>query len=291
MDNDGFQTVSLKNKKRKNKYNKKQISQQEIISEKLFNKYNEVVTKSKIFNDIIKQIELNKIEFESIRCLALGSFFEEIQPLYQLVLLREIILWKSKTIDSQFIISLYDPAFTSNDIDFINNELNDKNEKLTWKYETEQEWEANITSDDLSANEKTLYYIPHGDLHLLEYLFPLIKPKYYLGNYVFDQLLRVDENDQNMKYLVNVKRQCYKTGKISKNESNNDSDDFQQSVKKTKKRINNKLQKEIIEPVPLIKLYFKDIQVLTNSHTTIEQGPWLSAFSSLALHEFEKEEE
>lgn len=275
-DNDGFEKVVLKRKRKNNKF--KNVSPNNQIKQKLLQSYPEIIKNTKIFKDIIEHIEINKYDFNEVRCLALGSFFEEIQPLYQLSLLLEIVLWKmdEPPKENKLKISLYDPVFTKDDIEFINIELNGLHENVTWVYETESEWECAAQN-----NDKTLYYIPHGDLHLLEYLFPLVKPKLYLGNYLFDQLLRVDDSDHKMKYLVNIKRKCYEDGTISDTSIKDDSDSFKQTVSKNKRKI---LTVENNKPVENIALYFKTITVPTKSHTSIEPGPWLSAFSSLALH-------
>lgn len=81
--------------------------------------------------------------------------------------------------------------------------------------------------------------------------------------------------DNDMAYLNNIKL------KHCKNIKNSDSDDFEH-IKQHKKK------QEPIEniPVEFVDLYFNDIKVYTNFHESIEQGPWLSSFSSLALHEF-----
>lgn len=288
MDNDGFEKVVLK--KKKNRYNKSVVLQDEIISEKLFKKYRDAVTQSRVFQDLTEQITLNKCEFNRIRCLALGSFFEEIQPLYQLSLLFELGLWKTKKTrensdDYTLDISLYDPVFTKDDIAFINNNLNNKSEEISWKYEKESEWEKKLVDD--TFNSSVLYYIPHGDMLLLEYLIPLCKPKFYLGNYIFDHLLRVENSNGNLKYLANIKMQCYETGKMVKNELK-DSDSFEAVSSSSKRKNKSKYVTKNNEPQALdkIDLYFSDIQVLTKTHTAVEDGPWLSAFSSLALHEF-----
>ncbi|XBW37055.1 hypothetical protein QEN19_002633 [Hanseniaspora menglaensis] len=284
MHDNEFTTVSLKSKKKKNKLNIR--SQRELIAEKLFLQYPKKVANSNIFKDVFEQIKLNKFDFLKVRCLALGSFFEEIQPLYQLCFLFELVLLITEENKTSITISLYDPVFTNDDIDFIKNELNDKSKNIKCVFETEEDWEKSIieSREDIS----TLYYIPHGDLHLLEYLFPIIKPKYYLGNYILDQLLRVNDFDSSMKYLVNIKRSCYKTSKLNKNESIDDSDDFKPVLKNKKSRQNKmKVAKEPHKTVETIELYFKDITAVTDSHKNIEQGPWLSAFSSLALHKIE----
>ncbi|GMM40084.1 Ber1 protein [Hanseniaspora uvarum] len=272
-DNDGFETVSLRKNRRKGKNNKLKLSDEEIITDKLYNKYNTLIQKSEFFENLATNLVLIK-DITHVRCLALGSFIEDIQPLYQLSLLVEItnklIDINSDNDDYKLTISLYDPVFTTKDINFINKDLNDKNKNVTWIYEDEKKWEEN------EHQENTLYYIPHGDLHLLNYLFPLMKPKYYLGNYIFDQLTRVKAEDTDMIYLNNIKM------KHCDNTRRNDSDDFQHIKKR-----NNKTK--IIESnfeVEVVDLYFKQIRVNTNFHQHIEQGPWLSSFSSLALHEF-----
>lgn len=270
VDNEGFQTVSLK-KKNKKRQNKKNLSEEEIITDKLFNKYNILIQRSLFFNNLVSNLS-NVKDVRCIRCLALGSFMEEIQPLYQLSLLIEIVNHLSqlncKDDEYSMVVSLYDPAFTKKDIAYINNVLNSKQENITWVYEDEKNWE--IKKSDMD----TLYYIPHGDLHLLNYLLPLMKPKLYLGNYIFDHLTRVKASD-DMKYL------SYMKFNYCNNMKNSDSDDFELINKNQKKQssIDNK-------HVEVVELYFKDIKVYTNFHENIEQGPWLSSFSSLALHEF-----
>lgn len=288
MDNDGFEKVVLK--KNKNKFKKNLILQDQIISEKLFNKYRDAITQSRVFQNLTQKIKLKNCDFNVIRCLALGSFFEEIQPLYQLSLLLELALWKIKearenNADYTLDISLYDPVFTKDDIAFINNNLNNKSEQISWKYETESVWEKRLSDD--TFNRSVLYYIPHGDMLLLEYLLPLCKPKYYLGNYIFDHLLRVGNSNDNLKYLANIKMQCYESGRMVENEST-DSDSFEAVSFNSKRKSKSKYVAKSNEPQKLekIDLYFKDIEVLTNSHTGVEEGPWLSAFSSLALHKF-----
>ena len=269
-DNDGFQTVSLK-KRNKKRQNKKNLSEEEIITDKLFNKYNTLIQKSLLFKNLVPNLDYVK-DVRCIRCLALGSFIEEIQPLYQLSLLIEIvnhlIELNCKDDDYSLVVSLYDPAFTPKDISYINNELNNKKANITWVYEDEKNWE------NKESDKNVLYYIPHGDLHLLNYLLPLLKPRFYLGNYIFDHLARV-KADNDMAYLNNIKL------KHCKNIKNSDSDDFEH-IKQHKKK------QEPIEniPVEFVDLYFNDIKVYTNFHESIEQGPWLSSFSSLALHEF-----
>lgn len=129
-DNDGFQTVSLK-KRNKKRQNKKNLSEEEIITDKLFNKYNTLIQKSLLFKNLVPNLDYVK-DVRCIRCLALGSFIEEIQPLYQLSLLIEIvnhlIELNCKDDDYSLVVSLYDPAFTPKDILYINSELNNKRE-------------------------------------------------------------------------------------------------------------------------------------------------------------------
>lgn len=270
VDNDGFQTVSLK-KRNKKRQNKKNLSEEEIITDKLFNKYNSLIQKSLLFKNLVSNLDHVK-DVRYVRCLALGSFNEEIQPLYQLSLLIEIanhlIELNCRDDDYSLVVSLYDPAFTAEDISYINNELNNKKANITWVYEDEKNWENKDSDRDI------LYYIPHGDLHLLNYLMPLLKPRFYLGNYIFDHLARVKADD-DMAYLSNMKL------KHCNNIKNSDSDDFEHIKQRKKKQgpIENK-------SVEVVDLYFSDIKVYTNFHENIEQGPWLSSFSSLALHEF-----
>lgn len=272
-DDDGFQTVSLKKNKNNRRNNKVKLSDEEIINDKLNNKYNVSIKKSKFFENLTSNL-LHIKDIKHIRCLALGSFIEEIQPLYQLSLLIEIVnileeLNADKD-DYKISISLYDPVFTTKDIDYIKNNLNNKKENINWIYEDEKKWE------DVKHYQDTLYYIPHGDLHLLNYLFPLMKPKYYLGNYIFDQLTRVKSQDKDMAYLNSIKL------KHCNNNIENDSDDFEH----TKKRNNKHKHIEVVPQAEPLELYFEQIKVYTNFHESIEQGPWLSSFSSLALHEF-----
>lgn len=269
VDNDGFQVVSLK-KKNKKRQNKKNLSEEEIISDKLFNNYGKLIQKSLLYKNLVSNLEHIK-DVRCVRCLALGSFLEDIQPLYQLSLLIEIVnhlIELNHKDDFSLVVSLYDPAFTAKDIAYINNKLNNQRANIRWVYEDERSWEKKNSDEDV------LYYIPHGDLHLLNYLLPLLKPKFYLGNYIFDHLARVKADD-GMSYLSGMKLH------YCNNIKNSDSDDFEHIKQHKKKQIPVESK-----PAEVVDLYFSDIKVYTDFHESIEQGPWLSSFSSLALHEF-----
>lgn len=104
---------------------------------------------------------LKPVSFTHIRCLALGSPTEEFQALYQLALLDLLI--KEFSIKTENI-SLYDPAFTDNDIQLFT--------ELGFEVKSSCQWD----------NKTTLYFMPHAPRSMTEVLINQERLLFILGN-------------------------------------------------------------------------------------------------------------
>ncbi|KAG7691826.1 hypothetical protein KL911_004710 [Ogataea haglerorum] len=124
----------------------------------------ELIRSSELFMDIVETLESWKASSTSpwskVRCLALGSPIEEEQANFQLALLCEI--GRHLNIN---MVSVYDPAFTTEDKHFLSSECN---------FRIEQ-------SFDPQGLDDVLFFVPHAPIILLESLLSK-KPKYILTN-------------------------------------------------------------------------------------------------------------
>lgn len=128
------------------------------IEDKLL-RHKKCIESSSLYNDTIELLE--PLKFDRIRCLALGSPCEEFQALYQLALL-ELIIEKFKI--QANLISIYDPAFTENDISLF--------EGKEFIVESTCEWDS----------RSTLFFMPHAPRSMTEILLNEKKPLWVLGN-------------------------------------------------------------------------------------------------------------
>lgn len=204
---------------------------------------------------------LSKFDFMYIRCLALGSPTEEFQPLYQLALLELI---RAEFEIPKTNVSLYDPAFTSDDLELFK-------ELGNYTIEEENNWDSS----------STLYYMPHAPRSMTEKLLTDKRPQWILGNDLSVTIGTLSsakflETYPTLATIVHLSEQKEPTIKQG-------SDFTVVTNKRTRKRPN----KLVYTPPPLTydtdSLYFKDVKI--SRIESPENASWKDSFSDLAFNQ------
>lgn len=209
---------------------------------------------------------LEPLKFDRIRCLALGSPCDEFQALYQLALLE--LLVEEFHIQPK-LVSMYDPAFTENDVSLITDKKYLVQSKCDWD------------------SESTLYYMPHAPRSLTEIIMNDKKPLWILGN---DSSVTIGtlssakflEKYPTLATIVHLHEQ-----KVPQKKPD---DDFKVVTGRRRKSKPNKL---VYVPPALVynteSMYFKDIDI--TRITGPDNSAWNDSFSDLALNIFTKKDD
>lgn len=199
---------------------------------------------------------LKEIPFTKVRCVALGSPSQEEPALYQLALLR--LIAENQHIKSRHI-SLYDPVFTALDIALFR--------RLDY-----------IVEEEYTPTEKDdcLYFLPHAPLNLTNTVL-LQEPKFFLSNNAVRHTERLAKAELHAKYpllskLVHI---------LEPSTASVPGDGFTPVVRRRHRKNKAKLIDTNIN-YDEIRSYFSSAAM--TSFKEWEEGPWLNAFTDLALH-------
>ena len=208
---------------------------------------------------------LEPLKFTRIRCLALGSPTQEFQALYQLAFLNLIVSHFGVLPEN---VSLYDPAFTSEDIQLLENEL---------KY--------TVMGPDNGTNvpettKSTLFYMPHAPRSLTESILRHSEPLWFLANdfsVTMGTLTKAKFLEQYplLASLVNLHEKSGHKSKILEN------DGFT-PVKRKRNRARKIVYVEPDLDYGSVETYFSGIQI--NRIQADDEAPWKDSFSDLALN-------
>lgn len=239
-----------------------------------------VVKESAMFEELCQALRPHRSLVEKVRCLAIGSFHDEFPARYQLALLLELIDFiedeKQRTIE----VSVYDPVFTSDDLNFISDM------GPNWMCSKEApSWIG------VGNSNQVLFFLPHAPLDLTEEILKTEKPELWLANNVIAHTDRYTKLQLHEKYpviskLLNVLESSLKNDPIAKLP---DDEEFKTFVSKKKKRRNRKV---FIEPkidYDSVDSHFETCKILTsfNNGLLLKEQPWINSFSDLTLHHIE----
>ncbi|SSD59094.1 related to SRR1-like protein BER1 [Saccharomycodes ludwigii] len=270
-----------------------------------------------MFEQLCKSLIPYKNKIQYIRCLALGSFHQDIHARYQLALLLELIDYFLEAPGSvqdtsnikTLYISIYDPVFTDEDKKYIKNlgtTQTRNNIKLQyWTINKLNPWldvPAYTNNDNIN-----LFFLPHADLDLTESVFKLEFPMLFLAN---NLLVHTDRFTQKalfetfpaiskaVQYLPQKKNDKTKN---TANKCNNDHDGFVmvQHTKNNNRNVRAKSRRQSQERFlknnenPSEDLdYFSinsDINACSilcdfDKGNSLKDMPWMNSFSDLSLH-------
>lgn len=237
----------------------------------------DAIKHSVMFEELKTKLKPFCSEIDRIRCLALGSFSDNLSSRYQLALILELICYLK--VDKTILCSLYDPAFNLYDKQFIEALGKD------WSIDIEFPWE-------LKANYHTFFYLPHAPLSLSEVVIKDEQPRMYLANHVIKHTNRYTKVELFKKYPHMSKLLSDLSGQVDS--SPNGLCDFYKdggfvkfASRKSRRRRNNEvLYQEAKIDYSEIGSYFNSCKILTdfNSGKYLTSGPWINSFSDLALH-------
>ncbi|CEP61604.1 Ber1p LALA0_S03e06656g [Lachancea lanzarotensis] len=228
-----------------------------------------IVRKSQMFETLQHELESFLDPIQQIRCLAIGSFYEEFAALYQLALLLELIDHFNAHSEKPLEVSIYDPVFTKADKEFITKQGS------SWSIDERLE-EGSIKP------ENVLFFLPHAPLDLTEEVLALEKPRLLLANHVSKHVDRYTKSQLYQKYP--------KLAKLNHLFAPNDvpatPSDFQPFISRRARRKLKNVSSEHSPDYDAIETYFRQITMLTDfdSGKTLSNEPWLNSFSDLALH-------
>lgn len=261
-------------------------------------KFRATIRRSDLLAELKEVLSTKKITH--IRCLALGNFMDDTPATYQFALLLELIQWlESKSqdtnksfskesangqenIEKEVFISIYDPIFTQQEKQYLTN-LNKHNPGQTWSIDDHNVW------PDLDSS-RILYFLPHADLELTEYIIKHDHPQLLLGNHIVQhtdrftsrQLFETFPHLSKLKSVLDVKTAV----PID--------DGFQTQQKPNHKRRNrrNKAGSQLAlaqaDQIDYSQLdtYFKKCVILCDfkNGSSLRDHPWQNAFSDLTLH-------
>ncbi|QLL33289.1 hypothetical protein HG536_0E02000 [Torulaspora globosa] len=216
---------------------------------------------------------------DKIRCLALGSFHEDVPARYQLALLLEIESFLRDEGKKTISVSLYDPVFTADDIEYIH--------QRGPNYTVDQS-PPNGFQD---ANSKQiLYFLPHAPLDLTEQVLIAEQPRLLLANNIVEHTDRYTKARLHEKYpmlskLLHVLERAATVPDSTQANAVDVDDQFKSFVSK-KKRRNKKVFKEPVIDYDSVKSYFNNCSIITDfqAGALLRDQPWINSFSDLTFH-------
>lgn len=240
----------------------------ESTRDKLWESYGE--KRLKLENsDFVESVlqSLEDVGICHIRCLGLGSISDSLLAMYQLCLLNIIESHLNEN-NKEIQVSLWDPIFTDNEKLF----LEDK-----FKYQ--------VIEDIELVMSKSLFYLPHFPISILETFITESKPIYILSN----DLNVYTNKFTDLKYFEQFPN-CARLTKLiqdktaPKPKEEPTEDEFQVVVKKK----NRKKKSSLVYTPPIIEYDFESAFFNDVESSVIEQGnkldhPWDSAFTDLAF--------
>lgn len=218
-----------------------------------------VVRGSAMFRELSEKLVPFAGEIDGIRCLALGSFHEDVPARYQLALLLEL-----EELIGGVSVSLYDPAFTADDIGYLQKR-------------------GYIVSENEGFRPGILHFLPHAPLDLTEQVLRTEQPRLLLANNIVQHTDRYTKARLHEKYPTVSK--LLHVLVASAPDSAQANDQFTTFVSK-KKRRNKKVFKEPVIDYDSVKSYFTNCSIVTDFQggALLRDQPWNNSFSDLAFH-------
>ncbi|QLQ80847.1 hypothetical protein HG537_0E02020 [Torulaspora globosa] len=209
----------------------------------------------------------------AIRCLALGSFHEELAARYQLALLLELQEFLCQD-GSDVLVSVYDPVFTDDDIEYVK--------------------KRGFTVDELCPEgfrdaRKVLYFLPHAPLDLTEQVLVAEQPRLWLANNIVEHTDRYTKTKLHEKYPV-MSKLLHVLERVPEVPTSAINDEQFKSFVSRKKRRNKKVFKEPVVDYDSVKSYFDSCSIITDFQggTLLRDQPWINAFSDLTFHHIKR---
>lgn len=242
----------------------------------------DIVHRSSMFKELCDSLEPYRNTIIRVRCLAIGSFHEDLAARYQIALLQELIDFILGGEQEEMSVSIYDPVFTKDDLDYIH-EMGP-----SWSVdEKAPDWAQGIT------HNQTLFFLPHAPLDLTEQVLRTEQPNLWLANNVVTHTDRYTKLQLHEKYPViskllhslETEEKTLKTDQpLSKPTESND--EFTTFVSRRKKRANKNKFKEPIIDYDSVTSHFKRCKIITTFRegSFLKNQPWLNSFSDLTLH-------
>ncbi|CCE61877.1 hypothetical protein TPHA_0B02050 [Tetrapisispora phaffii CBS 4417] len=270
MSQDDFKKVGKKIKNRLDTFNGDLI------------KFRQIIRESEFFTELVDILCEKYKGIDRIRCLALGSFHEEIPARYQFALLLEIIEKIEHENGKQLKVSIYDPVFTNDDIEYIG-----KN-GINWTIDENPPQWSNFT-------DSTIYYLPHAPLDLTENVIKNEHPKIWLANNLIEHSDRYTKAQLYDKYPVIAKLVYILTsnssvsgnsGVIQDKKIQEDGFTRFESSKKKRGRKKKLAVSQCSFDYSLIESYFNNCRFESkfNDGLLLNNKPWINSFSDLTLH-------
>lgn len=213
-----------------------------------------------------------------IRCLALGSFHDDIPARYQLALLLEIEQIIRTENKGSVSVSLYDPVFTKDDLDYLR--------KRGPEFTVDEVASKNFRDSD---SNQVLYFLPHAPLDLTEKVLIDEEPRLWLANNIVEHTDRYTKAMLHDKYPV-LGKMLHVLEPIDKTKEQikavDPDDEFKTFVSKKKKRRNKNVFKEPEIDYGSVASYFKKCSIVTDfkGGSLLKNQPWINAFSDLTFH-------
>ncbi|AJV49162.1 Ber1p [Saccharomyces cerevisiae YJM451] len=242
----------------------------------------DVLKKSAFLSDLLENLQPHLNNIKKIRCVAIGNFKEDFPATYQFALLLEIIDYIKSEDERDVVVSLYDPIFTKEEIQYL--------KSLGSKWLIEEEFSENDAID----YESVLYFLPHAPLDLTENILSSQRPHLWLANNMISHTDRYTkaklcENYPNLGKLVHY----LQTNAPPEVKKAHDVDGFATFIPKRKRKNRNNSSKLKVTPSDIdydsIAPKFKSCQILTDfdEGKYLKEKPWINSFSDLTLHAIE----
>ncbi|CCK69058.1 Ber1p KNAG_0B06290 [Huiozyma naganishii CBS 8797] len=242
--------------------------------EEVLASFRNIIRDSKMFESLSKQLQPWMRNLTRIRCLAIGSFTEDIPARYQLALLLELSdLIKAETQGNTVSVSLYDPVFNESDLNFI--------EKMCTDWTVEKEVEG--SKED---SESTLFFLPHAPLDLTESVLSREKPMYLLANNIISHTDRYTKVQLYEKYPLMCKLVYFSAPDSLGIGTKAKHDGFSTFIPKRKRKNNKYILKEPEIDFQKVDSYFTTCTVVYDFENgqQLRNQPWVNSFSDLCLH-------
>lgn len=255
-----------KSKKQFSHLAEKKIEFQDVLQD-----YRDEIKKSVMFKELCRSLNPYCANISKIRCLAIGSFYEEFPAKWQLALLMELIDYlEEEGKKHSILVSVYDPAFTERDLQFVS-----QLERWSVDKHLKTEWEE--------EHDQILFFLPHAPLDLTELVLDREQPKYWLANHLLAHTDRYTKRQLFEKYpliskLVNGLSEDSQAQKVTQDNA------FTTFVPR-RKRKNRQVYQEPKLDYSRINSKFDRCKVLQNFQqgSLLRDQPWINSFSDLAL--------
>lgn len=236
-----------------------------------------VIKESAMLEDLFQALAPHKDSIDKVRCLAIGSFYEDFPARYQLALLLELVEFLAGEAQRTISVSVYDPVFSSEDLGFIS--------------EMGSSWTCDEKTPSCTGADwprQALFFLPHAPLDLTEQVLKAEKPSLWLANNVIAHTDRYTKLQLHAKYPVISKlvHALESSNKDVKAPAALEEEGFKTFVSKRKKRKNRNRFVEPTVDFSSVDSYFENCSVLTSfdDGSLLKDQPWINSFSDLSLH-------